>query len=175
MAIAQEMRAAIYHGPFQEMLERLNEDKNWRQIFGKQNKRGKDQELILRFLALKFRGSSYSESMKRFLNEFMEERRDAKKAKIKKYEMEFRKTCELAVRCLGEKPFRPIRALNVAVFDSCMVALAKMKNADAALVKRNYKRLLNNSEYQAATKKSTASESNVKSRIRLATRYLNEG
>jgi uncharacterized protein with ParB-like and HNH nuclease domain len=50
----QEIRVCIFHGPFADLLEELNANKEWRAIYGPQSKRIKDQELILRFLALFF-------------------------------------------------------------------------------------------------------------------------
>lgn len=56
----QEIRTAIYHGEFQELLSRLNENRYWRDIFGPWHTRSKDQELILRFLALCYNRESYA-------------------------------------------------------------------------------------------------------------------
>lgn len=169
---AQEMRAAIYHGEFQDLLEELNENEDWRAIFGAPNKRGKDQELILRFLALHFNSTTYSEPMKRFLNEFMEENRNASRATSKRFKSVFEDTCAKAVDCLGERPFRPVRTLNVAVFDSCMLALANNSDPKAKAIQRGYEKLLESDDYKSATSKSTASEANVKTRIRLAKEFL---
>jgi len=47
----QEIRAAIYHGPFNDLLKDLNADRSWRSIYGAESSRMRDQELILRFLA----------------------------------------------------------------------------------------------------------------------------
>lgn len=169
---AQEMRAAIYHGPFQDLLEKLNEVESWRSIFGPESKRGKDQELILRFLALHYSWQKYNEPMKRFLNDFMDENRNSGNAKLRKFEAVFSDTCNKAVDYLGEKPFRPVRTLNVAVFDACMVALSQTENDDRKAILKKYNQLLENESFKAATSKSTASESNVTTRIQLAKEYL---
>lgn len=60
----QEIRAAIYYGPFQELLGKLNTNEKWREIFGPIHKRSKDQELILRFLALSKNRNGYEMPMK---------------------------------------------------------------------------------------------------------------
>jgi len=60
----QEIRAAIYHGTFQKILGRMNENLAWRQVFGPEHSRAKDQDLILRFLALHYARESYSRPMK---------------------------------------------------------------------------------------------------------------
>jgi len=69
----QEIRACVYHGPFNDHLRRANENADWRAIYGDINLRQKDIELILRFLALYFDIASYERPMKLFLNELHEE------------------------------------------------------------------------------------------------------
>src|SRR3954465_7126563 len=48
-----------------------HKDQRWRSVFGKPSPRLKDQELILRFLALYFDRDGYKRPMKDFLNRFM--------------------------------------------------------------------------------------------------------
>jgi hypothetical protein len=49
---AQEIRTAIYHGPLIELLRELNGEESWRVLFGPKSARLKDEEMILRFLAM---------------------------------------------------------------------------------------------------------------------------
>ena len=52
---AQEVRACIYHGHFQELLKELNDNLTWRSMYSQEpDERMRDQELILRFFALYF-------------------------------------------------------------------------------------------------------------------------
>lgn len=168
----QEIRAAIYHGKFQLLLEELNKLESWRSIFGPPNKRGKDQELILRFLALYAAWKTYKAPMQGFLNTFMQRNRMLDDALAGSYTAAFASACEIVVKALGPKPFRPVRALNVAVFDSVMVAIASMPNLDTAKLSERYAALLADDGYIAATSKSTSDESNVRERIELAKTYL---
>jgi hypothetical protein len=56
----QEVRSAVHHsGRIRNLLGELNEYNSWRQIYGPDDSRMRDQELILRFLALLHEGSSY--------------------------------------------------------------------------------------------------------------------
>ena len=48
----QEIRAAIYPGEFNDLIRNLNNNIYWREMFGKVDLRMRDQELILRFLAI---------------------------------------------------------------------------------------------------------------------------
>src|SRR5215469_12400472 len=57
---AQEIRTAIHHGEFSDLLKELNSLDAWRTIYGPVNKLMRDQELILRFLALSFDADNYS-------------------------------------------------------------------------------------------------------------------
>ena len=50
----QEIRACIFHGPFNELLVEFNDIREWRNVYGPPSDRLKDQELILRFFALYF-------------------------------------------------------------------------------------------------------------------------
>ena len=170
----QEIRACIFHGPFAELLEKLNENEDWREIYGTPSKRLKDQELILRFLALFFFASEYSRPMNEYLNKFMG--RNSKLNKIDKDHITaaFAPTVALIRKILGSKAFRPERALNAAVYDSVMVGLAK-RLAHGPLKKPQnfagaYAHLMKDKEYLSATKTGTADEPNVKLRIEKATR-----
>lgn len=66
----EEARSAVFHGALISEIKTLNDYGNWRRIFGRKNVRLKDQELILRFLALLFNRAKYSRPMAEFLNDF---------------------------------------------------------------------------------------------------------
>ena len=118
----QEMRAAVYHGPFQGMLGTANENAEWREVFGPKHKRAKDQELILRFLALKFDGENYFRPMKGFLNNFMAAHRRMSAHDLYAYQVCFEETIKRSHEALGKQAFRLSRSMNVAFFDALMVA-----------------------------------------------------
>ena len=166
----QEIRASLYHGSFNAMLATLNEDDDWRAIFGPANKRLRDQELILRFFALKHDGGSYSRPLKGFLNRFMKKNREFAVVDQERLESEFRETAGLIRRSL-DRPFRPERVLNAAILDSVMVAVSDGLDRgilDEASVTAGYQALLEHPEYLGSTKGNTASEEQVERRLRLA-------
>jgi Protein of unknown function DUF262 len=70
----QELRNCVFRGPFNALLAELENDQRWRTIKGGNSPepRFKEREMILRFLALAYRGEFYAGSLKRFLNEYME-------------------------------------------------------------------------------------------------------
>ena len=66
----QEIRNCVNLGPLIKLAKSLNSDPSWREVFGPQNNRAKDEELIVRFLALYVDGSEYYRPMVKFLNDF---------------------------------------------------------------------------------------------------------
>ena len=70
----QEIRNCISDGPLLAVIREMNDDINWRSVFGEhRNARLKDQELILRFLAMHERSDRYARPMREFLNDFADE------------------------------------------------------------------------------------------------------
>jgi hypothetical protein len=168
----QEIRICVNYGPFAQALDDMNKIEAWRKIYGNLSRRSKDQELILRFLALYFGIDRYSRPMGIFLNNFMEENREATDDQIARYTHLFKKTIELVNISLGLDAFRPERALNTAVFDAVMVGLARrleMGNVgDKKTLVEKYNELLSNKRFQQAYIRATADAESVKSRIKLA-------
>lgn len=168
----QEIRTAIFHGSLVELMRQLNATKEWREIFGKESNRLKDQELILRFLAMFYTGSTYTKPMNEFLNKFSKTNRNQKKAITDQYTDLFCRTIRLVHKAIGASAFRPERALNAAVFDSVMVGLAKRIQSGRELsveaVKTAYEQLLLDAGYKAATSDSTSDVTNVAKRLDLA-------
>lgn len=72
---AQEVRASIFHGSFLDLITELNKNTDWRALFGKPHSRMKDQEIILRALALFESADQYKSPMPRFLDTYMEANR----------------------------------------------------------------------------------------------------
>ena len=169
----QEIRSAIYHGPFIHVLKELNEYSAWRTIFGPRNIHLKDEELILRFLALYFDGPGYVRPMKEFLNKFAEKTKNAPQSLLDHATVVFTRAIDAMEATMGLKSFRPERPLNAAVFDSVMVGLAKRLWKDAEIDHEHlfsaYQDLLENPEYQKAIRQATSNEISVYTRIKEAT------
>ena len=172
----QEIRNSIYRGAFNEALKELNENQRWRHIFGKVHSCAKDQELILRFLALYFDGDNYSRPMKGFLNVYMDKNRDLKLNTREEVSQAFVPTMELIDKVLSRRAFRPTATLNAAVFDAVMVATARRleRGAIANLVEfeQKYDELLGNEEFISATRSGTTDVVRVHRRLDLATTAL---
>lgn len=168
----QEIRNCISRGPFTEHVARLNENHAWRSIFGRAHKRAKDEELIVRFLALHKKSDAYYSPMNDFLNEFSDTMNKADARAIVGLGEIFLTTINTAYSAIGGKAFRPRGVLNAAVFDSVMVGLAKRLSrpdppSNAAL-QAAYDTLLLNVDYDKFCARSTADEENVRMRLELA-------
>lgn len=169
----QEIRASIYYGAFITLLGDLNDYEPWRNIYGNKNKRGKDQELILRFLALNFMGNKYQKPLNEFLNKFTLMHRDLATPEASEFSQTFKATISTFHQAVGRSAFRSQRVLNAAVFDSVMVGLAK-RLAQGSVesmqdVKSAHDELIRNEEFIALYTSSTTDEKNVANRIALST------
>lgn len=170
---AQEIRTALYHGPFMDLISNLNDNEAWRFVFGDKHKRLKDQELILRFIALFEESDKYARPMGDFLNGFSLSNRFADEETQKGYADLFISTIEGLSAAIGKKLFRLDKTLNAAVFDSCMVGYARAIACGVVLsadeIVERYDSLISSREYLDAVSRSTADDKQVKTRLGLAT------
>ena len=70
----QEIRNCIYSGPFNDLLNEMDNNPHWLDIHGRgplRTKRFRGQEIILRFFALQDGMQTYKNSLVRFLNDYM--------------------------------------------------------------------------------------------------------
>jgi hypothetical protein len=132
----------------------------------------KDQELILRFYSFYYRRNKYSRPMAKFLNSSMDEWRRVNETDAQHLRSLFLETVGAAHSFLGDRPFRPERALNAAVFDSVMVGLAtRLEMGPVTAGPRlaaAYRALLAEPRYVSAYRRATADEESVKTRMNRA-------
>lgn len=170
--LPQEIRHCIFQGPFNDLLSELNANKIWREIFGKVSKRMRDQELILRFFALYYKGQQYSRPMKLFLNKYMGYNRKLDKQSKDELAKTFLNTIETAFKFIGSDVFRLERSINAALFDAVCVGIAfrlqKGPISDGEQFRRAYYGLLQNEAFRKVITESTADEKNVFQRINSA-------
>ncbi len=168
----QEIRNCVSLGPFIELVKKLNTNPSWRNVFGGANNRAKDEELIVRFLALYVDGEAYLRPMNKFLNDFSAKMNRVPAEKLEKLGEIFLHTISVVEKSIG-RPFRLVRALNAAVFDSVMVGLAVRLETGGSLpsshdIQVAYDQLLSDSVYKQACESSTSLEESVKQRRSLA-------
>ncbi|MEU9557048.1 DUF262 domain-containing protein [Streptomyces fumanus] len=169
----QEIRIALFNGPFLQLIEDLNADINWRYLYGPSSKRYKDQELILRVFALFEKSASYSRPVKGFLNRYLADNRERTAVESEGLANLFRTASRLIYDAIGPKAFKPVRPLNAAVLDSVMVGvMRRLQVGDVtslAQLKSAYETLMKNDVYRRASTYSTAAEEAVAERIQLST------
>jgi len=165
----QEIRNCIYQGDFNNLLRILNENAAWRGIIGvpKPDKRMRDIELILRFLALRYEYKNYKKPMKDFLSNFMSKYGN-EKGKIEEFREVFEKTVDAIHNKLNCNPFKIKAGLNAAVFDSIMVAFALNLDRIPSNIKSRHQQLIDDNLYKDCIYKFTTDEKVVKQRISLA-------
>ena len=168
----QEIRAALYHGEFAQLLIELNQDSHWRSLYGIESKRLKDLEMILRFFAFYFNGENYARPLKKFLNDFMGKNRNLESHSKHELEKIFTQTVSFIDRHLGKDAFRPDGVLNAAAMDSIMTGIAKriQKGSinNVAEIKIQIQRLFSNERFISSIKTGTSHEDKVHTRQHLA-------
>ena len=169
----QEVRSAVLHsGRIRGLLGELNRYASWREIYGPEDTRMRDQELILRFLALLNEGENYQAPMVAFLNSYMGRNKELSDSDSAAMSGSFRSAVDLIRQSVGGHAFRPVRALNAAVFDSVMVGTAKRLQVgpvtDTQAFRDAYGVLLNNQYYLDVCGRGTASGERVRTRLELA-------
>lgn len=171
---AQEIRNCVINGRINTFLTRLNEDKNWRALLGRPNadSRMKDIEMILRFFALNERWETYVKPMKEFISTFMLDEKDITPAKEDELSSLFKSTTKFIVSAFGVNAFRLRSAVNVAVMDSLMVAVAQVGIENIKNPEESYKVLVSDPFYKEATANHTTDLEKVQGRIKVATREL---
>lgn len=171
----QEIRVALYHGSLLDFISQINDSVAWRELYGPKSSRLKDQELILRFYALRENANQYSKPMKDFINKFCGSHQN--RSDFLEHARVFRETTELILHSIGRKAFRPETNFNAAAFDSIMVGVARRLDQSNTIptdqsMKDAYDKLMGNEAYREAISKATSDGKQVEIRIALATEYF---
>lgn len=176
----QEIRAAVYHGSMLAVLDRLNQTRAWRSIYGRPSARLKDQELILRFLALRFGSEKYEPPMTEFLNVFCKTHRNADGAVAARFQESFEAAVQTLHDSVGDRAFRLGAQVNAAVFDAVMVGISRRLESRAeapahGFVAEAYFRLLEDSRFIDVVSSRTSNEASVRARLSMATSAFEVG
>ncbi len=100
----QEIRNCIYSGPFNELLQDLDVDAEWKPTKDKlpgKGSRFRSVELILRFFALYENSENYSGQMAKFLNEYMHKYRLAPEIQLNEKRQLFIRAARVLARGLA--------------------------------------------------------------------------
>lgn len=174
----QEIRGCLYASSFYELLYSINSNEKWRSLIGKKEEDDKfrDIEVLLRSFALYKNSENYAGSMVQFLNRFSKEAQKFDDKMIDKYReifSNFLTICEP----IDPKEFRTKKgSFNVSLFDSVFVVVARRmvsKGVDESKIKpESFDLLKNDEEFRRAITHSTSHVDSVRSRLRLAQKYL---
>ena len=159
---AQELRNCIYRGNLNNLLGVLVKYKPWLQILGRRNpdKRLRDEELILRFIAFQIMGiQSYKTPQKHWLNEAANKGRHLTDAELNELENTWKNAIENSLiifspkdcfRRLDQEGKRPV--INRALMDLIMYTLSgkthSLVKEKAEGFKHYYSELLQDDEFQ---------------------------
>ncbi|MEN6442973.1 MAG: DUF262 domain-containing protein, partial [Methanoregula sp.] len=170
----QEIRNSIYHGSFNELMKKLNNDPHWRRIVGKPvvDGRQRDIEFILRFFAFYYEYDNYEKPLKEFMNTFMAKHQNASRDFIENSEKIFRDTCEKVDTILGPKPFHIVSGLNPGFFDSVMYNFAHNLSSINHDIKDKYQNLKQDTIFYGYCRNATTDVKIVQSRFSEAKKQL---
>ena len=165
---AHEIRASIFYGPFDNLLQKLNENVVWRELYGKTHPRLKDMELILRVIALREKHDDYSSPMRNFLDIYMEDNRDMAEAKVDELRSAFAQCVKLMKETFLDRKKIP----TVSRFDTVMIGvdayLRKNPEPDPTEVFVKFEQLEHDPVYKWSFEKFTNETDRVKKRINRA-------
>lgn len=171
---SHEIRVALFAGSFIDYLERLNSLPNWREIYGKRSPRLRDQELILRIIALYIDSDSYRRPQKVFLNRIALKYRE----RLPDPDVERLFTeCVLLLKKNGRQVVRlqgsqVTAAYTEALFVGLMRRLKSEKPVSESKLIDALASLRQSDRLVAASSRSTADEENVRLRLDIATDEL---
>ncbi|MFJ7994661.1 DUF262 domain-containing protein [Peribacillus frigoritolerans] len=153
---AQELRNAIYRGPFNKLIKELAENVDFRVLnqinlkdpeSAKKVQKMEDVELVLRFFALhNNRYENLKKGFKAFLSDAMKEFNLLSEQELMKFKKDFIETMYLIRHTFGDKAFAKYRVdkvgheqeklskmsnFNAAVFDALSIAFVDLVNLDS--------------------------------------------
>ncbi len=177
---AQELRNSIYRGSFNTLLHKLVKLPEFRSLMGTKlpRKRMADEELILRFFALREGLGEYRTPLKRFLNNYMSKVKSVQAVESENLETLFLNTLKTVAHLIGPRAFRLTDAngdaldssVNRALFDAQMLACSWVttppQEQDPAQTKFEVSMLFGNEQFLDAIQRATGDRARLTKRLR---------
>ena len=185
---AQELRNSLYRGGFNRELKVLAKDEAFRTCIGTKTPRRRmvDEELILRFFALRDSLEMYRPPLKRILNEYMGAHRDPDNDWLAEQRQIFAGTMSALASVFGNQSFRLIdkqgnplrdengkplpRGVNRALFDAQAIAFSWIEepipNDKRAEVVQHISEALTNEATQDAVRRATGDRRRILHRVK---------
>lgn len=181
----QEIRNCVYQGPLNTLLMELNENSEWRKLYGrnKYDERMRDLELILRFFALSANEIQIPDespsfiSLKKHLNQFMDKNNKAEF--IDALKIRFNNAMNFTYENIGVGAFhnlspsdtdRLVERFSPTVFDSVLIAVDRALCDGVAInmdydFEKNRLKLLKEKDYQQILSQETMRTPKIRSRV----------
>jgi hypothetical protein len=158
----------------------LNRSNAWRRLYGAVSPRLRDQELVLRVIALFVTPGTYRRPQKQYLNSFAGAHRDCVSLDIHDLWRKFEDACECLEEAAGQSAFRHTSSqVNVALTEAVVVGMMRRLEAGPRLAARAVKdaidKLKLNPGFTSAITSATADEENVRTRLALSTQAIAQG
>lgn len=167
-----EIRVALYAGPFIDYIEGLNRYSSWRSLYGAQSARLRDQELVLRIIALYLDSASYKRPLKKFLNDFTANNREAKSPNLARARQLFEVATDLIFASAGRESIRLRGAQVTAALAEAIIAglMFRLSTSSADLTQEAILNaitgLKQNDDLTVSFTRSTADEEQVTKRLK---------
>jgi len=190
MLLTQEIRNCVYQGMLNDLLKKLNEIKEWRELYGSEDidSRMRDVEFILRFLAMANDDIKTTKanqiSMKKYLNDFMGAKAADEKDNLNKWRILFTDTIKFIHENIGLHAFHnysietskyAIR-FHPTIFDAISlatsIALPHIDKKKLTNLEGKRLELLKNEDFKNYITVRTTNLDNIRGRIRLSLKYL---
>lgn len=184
---AQEIRNALYQGPLNDLLNELVVSDHFRKCIATKAPRRRmvDQELVLRFLALREGLETYRPPLLRFMNDYMRTNRDAGSEQLELSRATFGLAANFLASSFPHGTFRmtgargePLeRNVNRALFDAQMLSASWVVDAhQGASLRRQIQasvaRLYRNQDFLDAVQRATGDRRRTIVRIRMYVKAL---
>lgn len=174
-----EIRVALYAGPFIDFLEAVNSQDSWRELYGKRSPRLRDQELILRIIALLLRVEFYKRPLKKFLNDTTAENRNKGEDDLRGLGSLIDRACNLILQSAGKQALRldGSSQVNAALAEAIFIGLIKRlesKNHEpqADAISNAISQIKRDEKILEAISRATADEAQVYLRTSIASDYF---
>jgi hypothetical protein len=176
---AHEIRVALYAGSFVQFLQEMNSSPNWRSLYGKPQARLKDQELILRIVALYVSPGTYKRPLKKYLNDFVAQHRELQGLSVETLQSRLETAAALLISGPGGGALRLGKgqvnsALTEAVFVGLMRRLDSGTPVDPARIRGALDAMHADEGFGNAVSRATADEESVRTRLAVAAKAFLE-
>ncbi len=174
----QELRNSTYRGDLNSLVIDLCDNPTFLAIRKAEtpDKRMRDAELILRFLAFHFGGDSFRSGFTRHLDNYLDGGRRLSKGSIDMHRSAFEDTITKVYNVFGGEAFRrvdevgiPENQINSAVFDALMLTLARIEQTtitnNADVFREAYRAVCNDADFLDAISRATRDTSRLNTRL----------